>query len=220
MRYIVGIDEVGRAARKASLARHRYVIGIDEVGRGSLAGPVVVVAAAVRRGFIVRSKKLGKLRDSKKLTPKRREKWFEYFKNNPDIDYALARVYPRTIEQLNISRAANLAALRAFRRLTATTHHLPHTTYSIYLDGGLYLGNGAQPRNAKTMIKGDEKIRAIAAASIIAKVSRDRMLVQLAKKYPQYGFEMHKGYGTKTHLAAIKKHGPSGVHRLAFLRFS
>lgn len=214
-----------------------YIIGIDEVGRGSLAGPVVVAAAAVRQGFVIRNKKLGKLKDSKKLTPRQREKWLEYFKSDPNIDYALARVYPRQIEKTNISAAANLAALRACIRLIANSK-LQMSAAKIYLDGGLYLGNKRRimqnkrgttqkkimrqsalgPRwSACTMVRGDEKIKAVAAASIIAKVSRDRVMVRLSKIYPHYGFEIHKGYGTKKHLAAIKKHGPDLVHRLTFI---
>ncbi len=211
-----------------------YVVGIDEVGRGSLAGPVVVAALAVPQNFQfsrLRQARLPdgqgfggqaihnfqtKLKDSKKLTPKQRERWFEYFKNHPRIDYAIARVYPRQIEKTNISRAANLAALRAFRRLHFSCR-LSLVACRTFLDGGLYLGNGAQPRFAKTIVRGDEKVKAVAAASIVAKVSRDRIMVRLAKKYPRYGFETHKGYGTKAHFAAIKKHGPSSVHRLTFL---
>jgi ribonuclease HII len=216
----------------------RYTVGIDEVGRGSLAGPVTVAAVCVPKKIRIRNYELGKLKDSKKLTASRRERWFYFLKNHPKIRYAIARVYPRAIEKMNVSRAANLAALRAFRRLIATTRYLPHTTYKVYLDGGLYLGNGGENvrigarkgakniRNdsrllsqcsASTIIRGDEKIKAIAAASIIAKVSRDRAMTRLAKKYPQYGFEIHKGYGTRKHFAAIRKHGPSEAHRKTFI---
>jgi ribonuclease HII len=195
----------------------KHVIGIDEVGRGSLAGPVAVAAVCVPRGLRLINFKLGKLRDSKKLTPKRREKWFEYFKNNPDINYALARVYPRQIEKRNITKAANLAALRAFGRLVSLIGRKA-SGCRVFLDGGLYLGSGEQPKFAKTVVRGDEKVKVIAAASIVAKVSRDRAMVRLSKKYPQYGFEIHKGYGTKKHRQAIKKYGPSEVHRLTFLK--
>ena len=199
----------------------RYVIGIDEVGRGSLAGPVMVAAVAVPTdGKWLKTNGVScKLRDSKKLSHRQRGEWFGYFKNHPKIVYAVARVYPRQIEKRNVSQAANVAALRAFRRLV-TRYSLFSTRYQVFLDGGLFLGRGRQPQNAKTVIKGDEKIRAVAAASIIAKVHRDRAMVCLAKQYPQYGFEIHKGYGTKAHLRAIKKHGPSEAHRLTFLRFS
>lgn len=215
----------------ATIEEMKFIVGIDEVGRGSLAGPVVVAAVAVPTRRQVSSIKCQEgdkiikipLRDSKKLTPKRREKWFEYFKNNPAINYAIARVYPRQIEKRNITKAANLAALRAFRRLASrVTHHA--SNYKIYLDGGLYLGSkdeqivGRGKQSVRTIVRGDEKIKAIAAASIVAKVWRDRVMTRLAKKYPVYGFEKHKGYGTKKHFAAIKKYGPSSIHRLTFLR--
>ncbi len=198
----------------------RYVIGIDEVGRGSLAGPVVVCAVAIPVGYRVwplanrireRFKRIP-LRDSKKLSPKQRERWFEYFVQHPSLYYSIAWVYPRRIERMNIAKAANLAALRAFRRLKTTYHLLP-TTYSIFLDGGLFLGDGRQLPNVKTVVKGDEKFTSIKIASIIAKVSRDRYMARLAKKHPAYGFEVHKGYGTRAHLAAIRRYGPSEAHR-------
>ncbi len=209
----------------------KWIIGIDEVGRGALAGPVVVAAALMpARSVVVPSlarnlrKKISRearndkpqLRDSKRLSPKQRAAWFAYVKNAPAIDFAVARVYPRRIEKMNISRAANLAAFRACKRLMAG-RGLRVANVSIFLDGGLFLGQGVQPKNAKTVIKGDEKIPAVAIASIVAKVHRDRFMVRLAKKYPAYGFDAHKGYGTKVHYKALKKYGPSDVHRRTFL---
>jgi ribonuclease HII len=202
----------------------RYVIGIDEVGRGSLAGPVVVAAVCMPAHLRPKTKNL-KLRDSKKLTAKQREEWAAYIKIHPRINFAIARVYPRGIEKLNISGAANLAALRAVRYLS-TRYSLLSTRCKIYLDGGLYLGskkntisiNQSNPLiSVRTIVRGDEKIKAVAIASIVAKVHRDRLMVRLAKRYPEYGFEVHKGYGTKAHLRAIKKNGPSDAHRLTFL---
>ncbi len=208
----------------------RCVIGIDEVGRGALAGPVVVAAALIKS--VVPAKagtqvyKLGKLRDSKKLSPKQRMAWLAYFKENPAIEFAVSRVYPHRIEKMNISRAANLAALKAYKKLIANRKSLAAKT-RIFLDGGLFLGNGGKNPSTryarsgrmtvKTVIRGDEKIRAIAIASIVAKVTRDRFMVRLAKKYPAYGFEKHKGYGTKMHYKALRKHGPCDVHRATFL---
>jgi len=190
----------------------KYIIGIDEVGRGALAGPVVVAAAA-----LVVGRRFNKLRDSKKLSAKQREAWHLFFKENPAIDFAVARVYPRRIETMNISRAANLAAERAYKKLMAI-HGSRLGKAHIFLDGGLFLGNGERPGSAKTIVKGDEKIPAIAIASIIAKVTRDRFMVRLAKKYPAYGFETHKGYGTKEHYRALKKNKPCDAHRSTFLR--
>ncbi len=215
-----------------------YIIGIDEVGRGSLAGPVAVAAVAIPKNFRY-SKKLVpcELRDSKRLTQKQREAWYRYLTQHPSLCYSKARVYPRRIEKLNIAKAANIAALRALERLSKTQNLTPKTC-RILLDGGLYLGNTSRrvqttgqgsakkvrvhPRDvprysASTLVRGDERIPAIQMASIIAKVSRDRFMVKLAKQYPVYGFDIHKGYGTKAHFAAIRKHGPSEAHRLTFL---
>ena len=191
-------------------------MGIDEVGRGSLAGPVAVAAVCIPRGLRLINFKLGKLKDSKKLTPKRREAWSKFLCRHQRLNYAIARVYPRQIEKRNISKAANLAALRAFRRLTKT-YNLKPITCRIFLDGGLFLGRKNKVAGAKTVIRGDEKVPAIKIASILAKVSRDSAMRRLAKRYPRYGFEAHKGYGTKKHFAAIKKYGPSKAHRLTFL---
>jgi ribonuclease HII len=160
----------------------------------------------------------GKLRDSKKLTPKQREAWSAYFKTVPGLWYALARVYPRQIEKRNISGAANLAAFRAFERLALTSHLKPQAS-RVYLDGGLYVKNRAYSvaMGARTIVKGDEKIPAVAIASIIAKVFRDRLMKRLAQKHPKYGFEAHKGYGTAAHFAAIRRFGLTAAHRLTFI---
>lgn len=195
----------------------KCVIGIDEVGRGPLAGPVVVCAVAFDSRLRITDYELGRLRDSKKLTAKQREAWFEYLTKHPRVRFATARVYPRQIEKLNISRAANLAARRAYARLIADRQALG--AMRTYLDGGLYIKDKAYSiaLGAKTMVKGDEKIPAVAAASIIAKVVRDRYMRKLAKRHPRYGFDIHKGYGTSVHLAAIRRFGPSPAHRRTFL---
>lgn len=200
------------------ISRMRYIVGIDEVGRGALAGPVVVAAVIVPKGLRLAHRSLGKLRDSKKLRPERRERWHDFARGHGKIRFALGRVYPRGIERLNISRAANLAALRAFSHLIAN-EGVSIRSCSIYLDGGLYLGNTGGNFPAKTIVRGDEKIPAIALASIVAKVTRDRAMAELAKRHVRYGFEVHKGYGTKSHRAALKKYGPSEAHRLTYLGF-
>lgn len=229
MKFVIGLDEVGRAASRRRASLNRYVVGLDEVGRGSLAGPVVVCAVAIPAKLRIMNHELGIMKDSKGLSPKKREKWLRFFENHPKISYSLARVYPRRIEKINISRAANLAALRAYNRLTSNFQHLTSNA-KVFLDGGLYLGNGKNrilgkwsPSTTsgritvKTVVRGDEKIQTIKIASIIAKVSRDKLMARLAKKYPNYGFETHKGYGTRRHYAAIKKFGPSEIHRSSFL---
>ena len=205
--------------------RMKWVVGIDEVGRGALAGPVTVAAAMLAidaRGRVAHVP-FRRLKDSKKLSAAQREFWLTQLVASPSVRFAIARVYPRGIERLNISAAANRAALSAFSQLLKK-YKLPLTT-SVYLDGGLFLGSKDRQQkavamkvaNAKTIIKGDEKIAAVAAASIIAKVSRDAFMTRLARRYPEYGFELHKGYGTVIHLRAIQKNGSCPAHRLTFL---
>jgi len=208
-----------------TLKKSKYIIGIDEVGRGALAGNVTVAAVLLPRKSQIPNYKLQtnskfkilnsklKLRDSKKLTPKQREIWFEYLKNELRLPYAVASVSPKIIDKINISKAANLAAGKAFSLLIKNSR-LRIKNCEVFLDGGLYIQN----LKFKIIIRGDEKIPAISLASIIAKVSRDRQMINLHKKYPKYGFEKHKGYGTKKHFKAIRKHGPSKIHRLTFLK--
>ena len=194
----------------------KWIIGIDEAGRGPLAGPMVVAGVkseiSARGGSAVggksqKSKFWRNIRDSKKLTAKQREKWFEFLTGHSRIKWATAKVYPKTIDRINIARAANLGARRVYDKLVGGEIH------TALLDGSLYLPKSAPHR---TIIKGDEKIPVIAAASIIAKVTRDRIMRRLHKKYPQYGFDIHKGYGTKFHRAMIKKFGKSNIHRISF----
>lgn len=190
------------------------IIGIDEAGRGSLAGPVVVAAVVIPKSFYPRSASLPKLRDSKKLSPAGREAWFKYIKSHPKIVYSTSRIYPRKIEKINIANCANLAAYRTFQKL-----NLPSKNVSVFLDGSLYLGKRAtQPYFAKTVTRGDEKIIVIKLASIIAKVTRDRYMVKLNQRYPQYQLHLHKGYGTKLHRNLIGRHGSAEIHRLTYLK--
>lgn len=206
IKYIIGVDEAGRAAHKASEPRPAFIIGIDEAGRGPLAGPVVVAGIKLK----VKDKKLKiflGIRDSKKLSPKQREEWFAKITSHPKIEWAVARVWPKTIDRINIARATNLAAGRVYKKLAGAE------TCPAVLDGSLYLSKYIPH---KTIIRGDEKVPIISAASIIAKVTRDRVMLRLHKKYPRYRFDVHKGYGTKLHRRMIKKFGRSEVHRNSF----
>ena len=190
-----------------------YVVGIDEVGRGSLAGPVVVAAVALPAGARFKD-----LRDSKKLSAKKREEWFAYVKVE-SIAYMTARVYPKGIDTINISGAANLAARKSFLRLLEVLGGKKQKDLKIFLDGGLYLSRGKvflKKFYPKTVIKADEKINAVKLASIVAKVTRDRYMIKLHEYYPRYGFDIHKGYGTKSHIKAIRRHGYSDAHRKSF----
>jgi len=223
--YLVGIDEVGRAASKRRASPKSFIIGIDEVGRGALAGPVVVAALAVPKGRRFHRE----IRDSKALAPLAREEFAKWIKNT-GLTYAIARVYPCVIDRMNIARAANLAAYRALRRLSdnlnlTKSHFVRLTGVSVYLDGGLYLKSKNYQNceresglRARTVVKGDRKFNSVKLASVVAKVNRDRYMVKLDKVYPRYGFRIHKGYGTKVHCKAIRKYGPSEVHRLTFVK--
>ena len=202
------------------MGNRRFIIGIDEVGRGALAGPVVVAAVIIPRALRFRSRGLGRLKDSKQLTPRKREDWFNYLKEHPKIFYAIARIAPDVVDKINVTEAANLAATRAFVKLISNFQSAGRRIIpKVYLDGGLYIQKKPLTANYKlqTIIKGDEKINAIKLASIIAKVSRDNHMTRLHEKYPVYSFHQHKGYGTKKHKRAIKRHGASEFHRLTFL---
>lgn len=195
-----------------------YVVGIDEVGRGALAGPVVVAAVAIPRGYRCRPRRLPKLKDSKRLSPRQREAWYLYAGKSPRILSAHARVYQRRIDKLNISRSADLAASRALEKLL---RQLDVDTADIFLDGGLHLGY-RQHRDvrARTVVRGDQKLNPIKLASIVAKVTRDRYLNTLEGRYPGYGLGRHKGYGTRAHFQAITELGVLDIHRESFLRKS
>lgn len=188
-----------------------YIIGIDEVGRGPLAGPVVVTALALPVKFKIQK---NNLRDSKKLTEAQRKDWLTYIRGCPKICYSVARIYPRLIDKINISRAANLAAKKALENLLKQ-YRLNYKNCQIFLDGGLFV---PKIYKAKTIIKGDEKIPAISLASIVAKIDRDELLKKYARKFKKYGFESHKGYGTRDHIKALKKYGIIKIHRLTFLK--
>lgn len=187
----------------------RFVIGIDEVGRGALAGPVVLAAVRLRGRVRWSHPELGRIRDSKQLTPLRREVWFRYLTSHPALAWRIARVGPRVIDRINIARAANLAAYRLVTRMTSADGRR-----FVWLDGGLALPEHMPHR---ALVKGDERLPLIAAASIIAKVTRDRYMVRLAGGMPHYGFELHKGYGTRAHRRALRRYGLSPVHRRSFL---
>lgn len=186
------------------------VIGVDEAGRGPLAGPVVAAAVKLKEY----SEELNEINDSKKLSEKKREKLFDIIKNNFYIGVGEARV--EEIDEVNILNATFLAMRRALENLEKTNF--------VELDKNLILVDGNfKIREYKgrqlPVIKGDAKSLSIAAASIVAKVTRDRQLKDLALLYPEYEFEKHKGYGTKKHIEQIKKSGKiEGVHRNSFLK--
>ena len=179
------------------------VCGTDEAGRGPLCGPVVA-AACILPPFI----EITGLNDSKKLSEKKREELFEIIKEKA-VSFAVAEVSSEEIDRINILNASQKAMRIAVSKLTPTP------------DVVLVDGNIARdfPCRAITVIKGDSKSPSIAAASILAKVTRDRLCKELDEMYPQYGIAKHKGYPTKDHMEAVRKYGPSPVHRLSFLGF-
>ena len=188
------------------LEKGKEIIGIDEAGRGPLAGPVVAVAVKIKKY----SDELQEINDSKKLTEKKREKLFDIILNSFEVGIGTAT--SEEIDEINILNATFLAMRRAIEELGKKTK----TDVLILVDGNFkireYIGE------QEPIIKGDAKSLSIAAASIIAKVTRDRMLVEDADKYPEYSFEKHKGYGTKAHREALLKYGPCSIHRKTFLK--
>lgn len=176
------------------------IAGIDEAGRGPLAGPVVAAAVILPEGIL-----LPGVDDSKKLTPLKRELLFDKI-----IDIALAvsvgSVTPAEIDQINILQATRRAMLLAVQQLPIKPNYL-------LIDGITTIDSNIPQR---TIIKGDSLSLSIAAASIIAKVTRDRYMIEMDSKYPEFGFARHKGYGTAAHLKAIIDFGPSEIHRLSF----
>ena len=187
---------------------YRFVAWIDEVGRGPLAGPVVAAAVClnlVKKSLITLRMHFPCLRDSKKLSPKRREEIYRGVEKHPAIQWGIGIVSEKVIDKINIFQATKLAMKRALMRLGKTDY--------IILDGNIQLN---LPIPQKAIVKGDEKVFSCALASIIAKVTRDRMMLRYHKQYPQYGFDKHKGYGTKRHCAMLRLHGPCAIHRKTF----
>ena len=192
----------------------RIIIGIDEVGRGPLAGPVTVAAVACPHDKLrtINSKLFRGIKDSKKLSAIQREAWFLKLKKTP---YAIASVSSAVIDTIGIAPAIRLAVGRCIKKLTKD-YKLSTINSQVLLDGALRAPSIY--KNQKTIIKGDEKNPVIAAASIVAKVHRDRLMVRIHKKYPHYGFDAHKGYGTKMHQAAIRTYGLCAIHRKSFCK--
>ena len=179
------------------------VCGVDEAGRGPLCGPVVAAACILPDGLVIEG-----LNDSKKLTPRKRDLLFDFIKENA-IAYCIAEASVEEINELNILEADLLAMRRAIDGL------------AVKADFALIDGNVARDFQIPTraVIKGDATSPSIAAASILAKVTRDRQCEELDRLYPQYGIAKHKGYGTKAHMDALRQYGPSPIHRKQFIRF-
>lgn len=181
---------------------YKAVCGVDEAGRGPLAGPVFAAAVILPEGCEIEG-----LNDSKKLSEKKREALFDVIKEKA-ISWSIASVDEKTIDEINILQATYLAMKNAVEGLDVPADYV------------LIDGNRMPPIaiDGETVVKGDAKSMSIAAASILAKVSRDRFMLEIDKKYPQYQFAKHKGYGTKLHYEMLAEHGVSDCHRLSFLK--
>lgn len=188
---------------------HKYIIGVDEVGRGPLAGPVAVGAMLITPRM---QKRYRNIKESKQLSEIKREKWYAQIQKDvgSELQYAVSFVSAKIIDAKGIQYAIRLALKRSLKKLAVNPSEC-----KVLLDGGLFAPK--EYIRQETIIHGDAKEIVIAMASIVAKVRRDRLMVRLNRKYPVYGFARHKGYGTKTHYGAIKKHGISVLHRKSYL---
>lgn len=182
---------------------YKFVCGVDEAGRGPLAGPVCAAAVILPENCEIEG-----LNDSKKLSEKKREMLFDIIKEKA-VAYSIAYGTLEEIEQYNILEATYIAMNRAIDGLS-------QKAYFALIDGNRVPKGIKIP--CETVVKGDSKSCSIAAASILAKVTRDRLMLEYDKKYPEYLFAQHKGYGTKAHYEAIKQHGVCEIHRLSFLK--
>jgi len=189
--------------KKAKESSYNRVAGIDEAGRGPLAGPVVAAACILPLNI---ESDISGINDSKKLSPKKREKIFEELHEHPEVFLGIGIVSAEIIDSINILQATIQAMLLAVENLTVQADYL--------LVDGLYLPHPHLP--VEKIIKGDSLSFSIAAASIVAKVTRDRILIEMDKKWPEYAFAKHKAYGTLIHREALKKYGPCPEHRKSF----
>lgn len=182
---------------------YSLIAGTDEAGRGPLAGPVYAAAVILPAHFTIPG-----LNDSKKISEKKREELFDIIKENA-LAYAIASCDAREIDALNILEASQTAMRRAVSALSVRPELL-------LVDGNIARGFDLP---TVTLVGGDAKSPNIAAASVLAKVSRDRVMIELDREYPQYGFARHKGYPTADHMEAVRKNGPCPYHRMSFLKF-
>ncbi|MCX5705265.1 MAG: ribonuclease HII [Candidatus Omnitrophica bacterium] len=193
--------------RKLKAKGFKLIIGVDEAGRGPLAGPVVAAAVALKT-----TRFKNRIDDSKKLTASAREKAFlEIIKKS---SFGIGIVNERVIDRVNIAVATRIAMEEAVSSLLGKESKGKHLRIHVIVDGNMPL-DASLPHT--TIIKGDAKSKSIAAASILAKVTRDRIMDMYDRIFPQYGFRQHKGYGTQSHRDSIKKFGPTMIHRKSFL---
>lgn len=210
---------------------YKVVVGLDEAGRGPIAGPVTAAAVTIcpAKFKIKKSKiknkiqnlKLEKVKDSKQLSQKEREKLYEGIVKCPEIKWGIGIVSEKLIDKINIKNAAELAMEKALHQLEVKVHAYRQAGSKskvdyLIIDGNNIKNHKLKTTNHKLIVGADEKVFSCAAASILAKVTRDRIMEKLHKKYPQYGFNAHKGYPTRHHIKMLKKYGPCKIHRKSF----
>jgi ribonuclease HII len=187
-----------------------FLVGIDEAGRGPLAGPMCMAGVLISK---VELEKWGRIKDSKKLSREKREEIFKKIKEDSKsgkIKFSYYLMSAKSLDKYKMTLSSKISVEMVLSKLVVDKN------VEVLLDGSLFAPK--EYKKQKTIIKGDEKETVIALASIVAKVIRDRKMVSLSKKYPKYGFEVHKGYGTKKHIEMIKKYGFSDEHRRLFLK--
>lgn len=193
------------------------VVGLDEAGRGPLAGPVVAAAVSVKLSSfkVLKLKGLENTKDSKQLSAKKREELYEILTTHPAIGWGIGIVSEKVIDKINILEATKLAMQKAVTNLSYNYRDRDNckTIDFLLIDGNFAINSSVRQ---KSIIKGDQKVFSIAAASIIAKVTRDRIMEKMRKKYPEYGFDAHKGYGTALHVKNLQQFGPCKIHRKSF----
>lgn len=187
------------------------ICGVDEVGRGPLAGPVAAAAIIISAELFKDPSKFKGINDSKKLSVKSREKWYEILTKCEKIKWGAGIVSEKIIDEINILEATKLAMAEALKKMVRRPADMPDF---LLIDGNFTLD--IPDLNQKAIPRGDAKVISIAAASIIAKVTRDRLMRQYHEDYPEYGFDKHKGYGTAVHIEMIRKYGPCPIHRRSF----
>ena len=196
---VMGMYEIENRLKDSG---YKFIAGVDEAGRGPLAGPVYAAAVILPENTVIRG-----INDSKKLSEQKREELYKEITEKA-LAYCVASVDEKRIDEINILNATFEAMNKAVQGLTTAPDY-------VIIDGNRISGMTIPH---ETVVKGDSKSISIAAASILAKVSRDRFICDMAAKYPEYGFEKHKGYGTKAHTEALLKYGPCEIHRRSFLK--
>jgi len=203
----------------------RFVAGLDEAGRGPLAGPVVAAAVIIKNYDLkIFNKDFKGINDSKKLSEKQREYFYKILTKNKNIKWGIGIVSEKIIDKINILEATKLAMIKAIcdANIRIHTNNTNKKIDFLLIDGNFTLrqAQGKKYIPQKSIIRGDQKVVSISAASIIAKVARDRIMEKYDKKYPQYGFKNHKGYPTELHINILKKIGYCSIHRKTFFPVS